>query len=72
MGVAPYVGINFAAYEALRGIITPPGKVTVLRKLACGALAGESIQFSVSLQDKILLALICTFRINITDVDLSI
>lgn len=72
MGVAPYVGINFAAYEALRGIITPPGKVTVLRKLACGALAGESIQFSVSLQNKILLALICTFRINITDVDLSI
>lgn len=42
MGVAPYVGINFAAYEALRGVVTPPGKSTVLRKLACGALAGES------------------------------
>lgn len=39
-GVAPYVGINFAAYEALRAIITPPGKSGVARKLACGALAG--------------------------------
>jgi len=44
MGVAPYVGINFAAYEALRGVITPPGKGTVLRKLACGALAGSISQ----------------------------
>jgi solute carrier family 25 phosphate transporter 23/24/25/41 len=41
VGVAPYVGINFAAYEALRGIITPPGKTSVGRKLSCGALAGE-------------------------------
>jgi solute carrier family 25 (mitochondrial phosphate transporter), member 23/24/25/41 len=40
MGVAPYVGINFAAYEALRGVITPPGKTSVVRKLTCGALAG--------------------------------
>jgi len=39
-GVAPYVGINFAAYELLRGIITPPGKSSVARKLSCGALAG--------------------------------
>lgn len=39
-GVAPYVGINFAAYEALRGVITPPGKNNVARKLTCGALAG--------------------------------
>lgn len=41
-GVAPYVGINFAAYEALRGVITPPGpaNASVPRKLACGALAG--------------------------------
>lgn len=39
-GVAPYVGINFAAYELLRGIITPPGKSSVPRKLSCGALAG--------------------------------
>lgn len=42
-GVAPYVGINFATYEALRGIITPPGKTSVTRKLACGALAGERL-----------------------------
>ena len=41
MGVAPYVGINFAAYEALRGLITPPGKTSVTRKLSCGALAGR-------------------------------
>jgi len=44
MGVAPYVGINFAAYEALRSIITPPGKSTVARKLTCGALAGSISQ----------------------------
>jgi len=44
MGVAPYVGINFAAYEALRGLITPPGKSTVGRKLSCGALAGSISQ----------------------------
>jgi len=44
MGVAPYVGINFAAYEALRGIITPPGKSSIPRKLACGALAGSISQ----------------------------
>ncbi|CCM00417.1 uncharacterized protein FIBRA_02447 [Fibroporia radiculosa] len=41
-GVAPYVGINFAAYEALRGVITPPGKSSIPRKLLCGALAGEA------------------------------
>lgn len=40
VGVAPYVGINFAAYELFRGILTPPGKNNVGRKLACGALAG--------------------------------
>jgi len=44
MGVAPYVGINFAAYEALRGIITPPGQTSVVRKLSCGALAGSISQ----------------------------
>jgi solute carrier family 25 phosphate transporter 23/24/25/41 len=44
MGVAPYVGLNFAAYEALRGVITPPGKATIPRKLACGALAGSISQ----------------------------
>jgi solute carrier family 25 (mitochondrial phosphate transporter), member 23/24/25/41 len=40
-GVAPYVGINFASYELLRGMITPPGKTSVWRKLTCGALAGD-------------------------------
>ncbi|KZV82129.1 mitochondrial carrier [Exidia glandulosa HHB12029] len=44
MGVAPYVGINFAAYEALRGWLTPPGKTSVPRKLLCGALAGSISQ----------------------------
>jgi len=44
VGVAPYVGINFAAYEFLRGIITPPGKSSVSRKLSCGALAGSISQ----------------------------
>ncbi|RDB16895.1 hypothetical protein Hypma_002425 [Hypsizygus marmoreus] len=44
MGVAPYVGINFAAYEFLRGVITPPGKSSVVRKLTCGALAGTISQ----------------------------
>lgn len=43
-GVAPYVGINFAAYEVLRATITPPGKSTVPRKLLCGALAGSISQ----------------------------
>jgi len=44
VGVAPYVGINFAAYEALRGVVTPPGKTSIVRKLACGALAGSISQ----------------------------
>ncbi|KAF8902651.1 mitochondrial carrier domain-containing protein [Mucidula mucida] len=44
VGVAPYVGINFAAYELLRGILTPPGQSSVPRKLACGALAGSISQ----------------------------
>ena len=42
-GVAPYVGINFAAYEALRGVITPPGRTSAARKLLCGALAGTAL-----------------------------
>jgi len=45
VGVAPYVGINFAAYEGLRGFFTPPGKDhAAWRKLACGALAGSISQ----------------------------
>ena len=42
--VRAHPGINFAAYEALRGIITPPGKTSVSRKLLCGALAGSISQ----------------------------
>ncbi|KAG8878486.1 hypothetical protein FRB97_002474 [Tulasnella sp. 331] len=38
-------GINFTAYETLRGIITPPEhKNSVPRKLLCGALAGSISQ----------------------------
>ncbi|KAF8063248.1 mitochondrial carrier domain-containing protein, partial [Lyophyllum atratum] len=44
VGAAPYVGINFAAYEFPRGIVTPPGKSSVWRKLSCGALAGTISQ----------------------------
>ena len=40
----PNLGINFASYELLRGIITPPGKSGVHRKLLCGALAGSISQ----------------------------
>jgi hypothetical protein len=49
VGVAPYVGINFAAYEFLRGIVTPPGRSSVWRKLSCGALAGAcpSLLFAI-------------------------
>lgn len=36
-------GLNFASYEALRGVITPPGKSSVARKLTCGALAGACL-----------------------------
>ncbi|KAF8305976.1 mitochondrial carrier [Clavulina sp. PMI_390] len=45
VGVAPYVGINFAAYEWLRGIITPPGRDhAAWEKLLCGAMAGTISQ----------------------------
>ena len=43
-GVAPYVGCNFAAYEFLRGVLTPPDNTTIPRKLLCGALAGSISQ----------------------------
>lgn len=36
LGVAPYVGINFALYELFRGLVLPKeGDPSVLRKLAC-------------------------------------
>jgi len=58
LGVAPYVGSNFAAYEFLKSkLLEPPSSThepqqqqlhaqeyTVLRKLACGALAGAFSQ----------------------------
>ncbi|KAG8903714.1 hypothetical protein FRB99_002850 [Tulasnella sp. 403] len=45
VGVAPYVGINFTAYETLRIFITPPEhKNSIPRKLLCGALAGSISQ----------------------------
>lgn len=45
-GVAPYVAINFAAYEALRKrfIDSETGEVSTLMKLSCGALAGSISQ----------------------------
>ncbi|KAG0077802.1 hypothetical protein BGZ93_003589, partial [Podila epicladia] len=45
-GVAPYVALNFQAYEVLRARLTPPGETspTVGMKLICGALAGSFAQ----------------------------
>ncbi|KAG0310413.1 hypothetical protein BGZ99_000397, partial [Dissophora globulifera] len=45
-GVAPYVALNFQAYEVLRTYLTPPGETSpsVYRKLLCGALAGTFAQ----------------------------
>lgn len=67
MGVAPYVGINFAAYEALRGIITPPGKTSAWRKLACGGIAGKSIVRWSSIHP-----LMLCFRFHITNTNISV
>jgi hypothetical protein len=66
MGVAPYVGINFATYEALRGIITPPGKSSVTRKLICGALAGEDRLADVTIPVLIFIL----YRINLADTNI--
>ncbi|KAG8823751.1 hypothetical protein FRC17_009242 [Serendipita sp. 399] len=47
LGVAPYNGINFAAYELLKEIITPknnPEKQTTPRRLLTGALSGTISQ----------------------------
>ncbi|KAF9950532.1 hypothetical protein BGZ70_001323 [Mortierella alpina] len=45
-GVAPYVALNFQAYEVLRKHFTPAGETspTVGMKLVCGALAGSFAQ----------------------------
>lgn len=45
IGVAPYVGSNFAAYEFLKQTFCPPDQPSsVLKKLACGAFAGGMSQ----------------------------
>ncbi|KAH9462209.1 hypothetical protein MJO29_003072 [Puccinia striiformis f. sp. tritici] len=53
IGVAPYVGSNFAAYELLKTYFCPPspsssnengGAGNVIRKLGCGAIAGAFSQ----------------------------
>lgn len=69
VGVAPYVGINFATYEALRGYITPPGKATVGRKLSCGALAGGCIGAICENQGRAY-RFVC--RVDLANVDVSV
>lgn len=45
-GVAPYVGINFATYEAMRKFMTPDGQEnpSALGKLTAGAVSGAVAQ----------------------------
>lgn len=45
-GVAPYVGLNFMCYEAVRGYFTEPGEKNPVwyRKLAAGAISGAVAQ----------------------------
>ena len=45
-GVAPYVGLNFMTYEAVRGYFTEPGETSPVwyRKLAAGAISGAVAQ----------------------------
>jgi solute carrier family 25 phosphate transporter 23/24/25/41 len=45
-GVAPYVGLNFMVYEAVRGFFTEPGhqNPSALGKLAAGAISGAFAQ----------------------------
>ncbi len=69
VGVAPYVGLNFASYEALRGIITPPGKSSIPRKLACGALAGACLLLT---RDMLTFGRDVIGRLNISDTDLPV
>jgi solute carrier family 25 (mitochondrial phosphate transporter), member 23/24/25/41 len=46
MGVAPYVGINFAVYEKMREIVTERGQKnpSALGKLFSGAVSGAIAQ----------------------------
>ncbi|RUS12490.1 mitochondrial carrier domain-containing protein, partial [Endogone sp. FLAS-F59071] len=45
-GIAPYVALNFQFYEIIKKYLTPPDQKqpSVVRKLACGALAGSIAQ----------------------------
>jgi solute carrier family 25 phosphate transporter 23/24/25/41 len=45
-GVAPYVGINFATYEAMRKFMTPEGadNPTAIGKLVAGGVSGAVAQ----------------------------
>jgi len=45
-GVAPYVGLNFMVYEAVRDYFTEPGEKNPVwyRKLAAGAISGAVAQ----------------------------
>jgi solute carrier family 25 (mitochondrial phosphate transporter), member 23/24/25/41 len=46
MGVAPYVGLNFAVYEHVRKMVTPEGQrdPTAVGKLVAGGVAGAVAQ----------------------------
>ena len=46
MGVAPYVGLNFAVYEHMRKLVTPEGRSnpTGWGKLLAGAISGAVAQ----------------------------
>jgi len=45
-GVAPYVGINFATYEAMRKFMTPEGaeNPSAIGKLVAGGVSGAVAQ----------------------------
>ena len=46
MGVAPYVGLNFAVYEHMRKVVTPQGQQnpTAVGKLVAGGISGAVAQ----------------------------
>src|SRR5579871_4747088 len=46
MGVAPYVGLNFAVYEHVRQLVTPAGQrdPTAIGKLVAGGISGAVAQ----------------------------
>lgn len=46
MGVAPYVGLNFAVYENMRKVVTPQGQrdPSAVGKLVAGGISGAVAQ----------------------------